>query len=57
MSEKAVTAEVKFEGTKLLASVQVDSNKDGQPMAKLSLEVELTEIPDEVFAAVKAAKA
>lgn len=51
MSEpKAV--EVKFEGSKLL--VQVDSNKDGQPVVKL--EVELSEVPDEVFAAIKAKK-
>lgn len=39
----------KFEGTNLLVSV--DSNKDGQPV--LSLTIDLAEIADEVFAALK----
>lgn len=57
MEAKVFSGEMKFEGTKLILSGAVDSNKDGQPLAKISLEFDLTEIPDEVFSALSKKKA
>lgn len=57
MEPKVFQGDVKFEGTKLIASAAVDTNKDGQFMAKVTLEIELSEIPDEVFSAISKAKA
>jgi hypothetical protein len=54
--KKAVVTEFKFEGTKLIAAVALDSNKDGQNLVKLALEIDLAEIPEEIFAAIQAAK-
>jgi hypothetical protein len=51
MENKAV--DFKFEGTKLI--VIVDPNKDGGPV--LSVIVDLSEIPDEVFSLLSAKKA
>lgn len=42
-----------FEGSKL--KIAVDPNGDGQPVVKL--EIELTEIPDEVLSVISAKKA
>lgn len=42
----------KFEGSKLIVSI--DSNKDGEPV--LSLTLDLAEIPDEVLALITAKK-
>lgn len=49
-------AEYKFEGSKLNVTASVDTNKDGEPVATLALSIDLAEIPDEVFAAIKAKK-
>jgi hypothetical protein len=48
--------EYKFEGSKLIASGELDPNGDGQPVVKVALEIELAEIPDEVFSAIKEKK-
>ena len=48
--------EYKFEGSKLKISAAVDTNKDGEPVAGMSLEIDLAEIPDEVFSAIKEKK-
>lgn len=53
----SVKKEFKFDGTKLVAEVGFDSNDDGQPVAKLSLEIDIAEIPDEVLSAVMKKKA
>jgi hypothetical protein len=50
MEKKAV--EFKFEGAKLV--IVVDPNKDGG--AVLKVEVDLAEIPDEVFSVISAKK-
>lgn len=42
----------KFEDAKLIVSAEVDTNKDGQPVAKLAFEIDLAEIPDEAMAAI-----
>ena len=52
--------EYKFEGSKLVVSAIADSNNDGEPVAKLNLEIDLAEIPDEALDAIskkKSAKA
>lgn len=51
--KKAVEASYKFEGSKLKAEALFDTNKDGEPVAKMTLEIDLAEIPDEVFAKIK----
>jgi heat shock protein HslJ len=48
--------EYKFEGSKLKLSAAADTNKDGEPVAVMNLEIDLAEIPDEVFAAIKSKK-
>lgn len=52
MEPEKKAVEIKFEGSKLV--VVVDSNKDGQAIVKV--EVELAEIPDEVLALITAKK-
>lgn len=49
--------DLKFEGSKVLASVEVDPNGDGQPVAKITVEIDLAEVPDEVMSAVMKKKA
>ena len=56
MTDKAVSADFQFEGTKAVAHVVVDTNKDGVPLAKVTVELELTQIPAEVYDALKAKK-
>ena len=50
---KAVEASYKFEGSKLKAEAVFDTNKDGEPVAKMTLEIDLAEVPDEVFSVIK----
>lgn len=52
-----VKPEFKVEGTKLVISVSVDPNEDGQPVLKNTTEVDILEIPDEVVSLVVAKKA
>lgn len=52
MEGKAVAVDFKFEGSKAIASVVIDSNKDGQPLAKINVELELSEVPDEVLSLI-----
>lgn len=51
--KKAVEASYKFEDSKLIVSAVIDTNKDGEPVAKMTLEIDLAEVPDEVFSAIK----
>ncbi len=54
MSEnKAVSAEYKFEDSKLIVKAAFDANKDGEPVAELEFKLHISEIPDEVLAAIK----
>lgn len=41
--------EYEFKDGKVLVSAKLDSNKDGQPSAKLSLEIDLTEMSEEAL--------
>lgn len=49
--------DVKFEGSKVIASVEVDPNGDGQVLAKVNVEIDLAEVPDEVMSVVLKKKA
>lgn len=44
--------DLKFEGSKVIATVELDPNGDGQPLAKVTVEIDLAEAPDEVMSAV-----
>lgn len=44
--------DVKFEGSKVIATASVDPNGDGQELAKVTLELDLAEVPDEVMSVV-----
>lgn len=46
-----------FKDAKLIVSANVDTNNDGQPVAKLALEIDLAEIPDEALSAILKKKA
>lgn len=46
-----------FKDGKLIVQASVDPNKDGQPVATMTLEIDLAEIPDEVMSAVLKKKA
>lgn len=50
-------SQMKIEGTKIIASAELDPNGDGQPVAKLTLEIDMMEIPDEAMSAVLKKKA
>lgn len=52
-----VTHDFKIEGTKLVITVAVDPNEDGQAVLKNTTEVDILEIPDEVMAAISSKKA
>lgn len=41
-----------FKDGKLIVSANVDTNNDGQPVAKLELVIDLAEIPEEALAAI-----
>ena len=53
MEKKAVEASYKFEDSKLIVKAAFDTNKDGEPVAELEFKLHISEIPDEVFAAIK----
>lgn len=46
-----------FKDGKLIVSANVDTNKDGEPVAKLELVVDLAEIPEEALSAILKKKA
>jgi len=51
---------VRFENGKVIVEFakEIDTNKDGEPVAKISLavEIDIAEIPDEAYDAYKARK-
>lgn len=52
-----VKHDFKIEGSKLVVTVSVDPNGDGQPVLKNTTEVDILEIPDEVMSVMAAKKA
>ena len=51
-----VKHDLKIEGSKLVITVSVDPNEDGQAVLKNTTEVDILEIPDEVMAVISAKK-
>lgn len=47
-----VSHDYKIEGSKLVISVSVDPNEDGQPVVKNTTEVDILQIPLEVMSAM-----